>query len=236
VEADSFVTKAGAVVQDLPNPNDHRSLLLRYKSTYAQILDANRKFLQAASRYYELSQLTSEVDADELLHLLGRAATCAILAPTGTQRQRILGLVYKDQRLVQIDGIDEFSTHSSIVRKMYMNQALKSHEIRKFEESLAEHQRTIFERVVTEHNILAVGKLYTNIYLTELANSLGVDVVKAEKLVAGMIVAGSLKASIDQVDGLLSFENAGCALLSWDDAITHFCVQLNRIAEEISNQ
>lgn len=29
---------------------------LRYRVTYARVLDANRKFLEAAMRYYELSQ------------------------------------------------------------------------------------------------------------------------------------------------------------------------------------
>ncbi len=29
---------------------------LRYRVTYAKVLDANRKFLEAALRYYELSQ------------------------------------------------------------------------------------------------------------------------------------------------------------------------------------
>ena len=29
---------------------------LRYRVTYAKVLDANRKFLEAAMRYYELSQ------------------------------------------------------------------------------------------------------------------------------------------------------------------------------------
>ena len=75
VEADSFVTKAGAVVDSIENPENHRPLILRYKSTNAQIMDSNRKFLQAATRYHELSQLHEDVDAEELLFMLGRAAT-----------------------------------------------------------------------------------------------------------------------------------------------------------------
>jgi COP9 signalosome complex subunit 4 len=69
------VTKAGSVVESISNPEEHRPLILRYKSINAQIMDSNRKFLQAAARYHELSQLHEEVDADELLFMLGRAAT-----------------------------------------------------------------------------------------------------------------------------------------------------------------
>lgn len=94
VESDSAVTKAGGVVSSIANPEQHMTLILRYKSTYARVLDANRKFLQAASRYHDLSQSSGElIRAEDLLGMLGRAATCAILAPSGPQRQRVLGHV-----------------------------------------------------------------------------------------------------------------------------------------------
>jgi len=79
--------------------------------------------------------------------------------------------------------------------------------------------------------VLAVGKLYQNIYFSELGQVLGVHAHKAEKVVAGMIVDGQLKGSIDQVDGLLTFDGEECALLSWDEAITGTCTQLNRVAD-----
>ncbi len=38
-------------------------LELKYKSCYARILDAKRRFLEAATRYYDLSQ-TGDTNAD----------------------------------------------------------------------------------------------------------------------------------------------------------------------------
>jgi COP9 signalosome complex subunit 4 len=94
VESDSAVTKAGTVVESISKPEEHMALILRYKSTYARVLDANRKFLQAASRYHDLSQSSEQlIRAEDLLGMLGRAAMCAILAPSGPQRQRVLGHV-----------------------------------------------------------------------------------------------------------------------------------------------
>ncbi|KAL7461840.1 hypothetical protein ACHAXS_002241 [Conticribra weissflogii] len=126
VEAEGAVTKAGTIMEAVPggisggargedgdsdgddeagggvekrgNAKDERAitLMLRYKSTYARVLDANRKFLQAASKYHDLSTAylhTDAVDVDDLLNMLGRAITCAILAPSSAQRQRMLGLV-----------------------------------------------------------------------------------------------------------------------------------------------
>lgn len=61
VESDSAVQKAGVCVEQIANKELHMALILRYKSTYARILDANRKFISAATRYHELSQSSTEV-------------------------------------------------------------------------------------------------------------------------------------------------------------------------------
>jgi COP9 signalosome complex subunit 4 len=265
VEADTFVTKAGASVQalsmqnngmnnssmDNEDPainNDHLALILRYKSTYARVLDANRKFLSAASRYYDLASLGSQtdiIDADDLLEFLGRACTCAILAPSSAQRQRILGLVYNDDRLEQLDSIDHFSTHSRILSKMYMEQVIRrDQDLEAFENSLADHQKalmsdslTIFQRALIEHNMVAVSQVYSSIYFTALGQLLGLSAEKTEKIAREKIANGSLKACIDQVDGILSFDDDfdihARKLVQWDGAITSFCMQLNSVVDSV---
>lgn len=240
VEADSAVTKAGGVVEFITNPEQHMTLILRYKSTYARVLDANRKFSQAASRYHDLSQSgTDTIEADDLLQMLGRAATCAILS-SGPQRQKVLGLVYKDPRLSQLDSIPEFEAHSTILKKMYTHQVLKKEELVKFETSLADHQKavmgdglTIMERAVLEHNMVAVSELYSTIYFTELGRILGVDAFKAEKIAANMIMSQVFGGTIDQVEGLLNFVTDETEKEQWDKSIISFCGELNSIAEEI---
>ena len=119
VEAEGAVTKAGTIIEatgismvsssssnnededegdnigssSSEEKKDERTvtLMLRYKSTYARVLDANRKFLQAAMKYHDLSTAylhTDAIEADDLLSMLGRAVTCAILSPNSAQRQR----------------------------------------------------------------------------------------------------------------------------------------------------
>ena len=243
-EADSFVTKAGSAVQNIAEPSQHVALILRYKTCYARVLDLNRKFLQAATRYHELSLVGSKTDivhAEELLEFLGKAATCAILAPRTAQCQRILGLVYKDERLGMLDAIPKFQTHSAIVTKMYMNQVIRrEEELKTFEESLAEHQTaimgdglTILDRALIEHNMVSASRLYASIYFTNLAHLLGVSAERAEKVASKMIMDGSLEGSIDQVEGLLNFQAQKQALVNWDDSITSFCLQLNRVTDAV---
>jgi COP9 signalosome complex subunit 4 len=241
MEADGAVTKAGAIVESIQNPEQHTALVLRYKSTYARVLDANRKFLQAASRYHDLSQsATDMIEADDLLNLLGRAGTCAILASSGPQRHRVLGHIFNDGRLFQLDSIPTFETHSTILKKMYLNQVIHKDELTKFESLLADHQKavmgdglTIVERSVLEHNMIAVSKLYKSINFTSLGKILGVDQRKAEKVAAMMIIESSLLGSIDQVVGVLNFDVEGTEQSNWDKAIIGFCIELNHVAEAV---
>mmetsp|Transcript_38676 Transcript_38676/g.93128 ORF Transcript_38676/g.93128 Transcript_38676/m.93128 type:complete len:410 (-) Transcript_38676:101-1330(-) len=261
VEAEGAVTKAGTIIESTGisiisnaeedgGTKDERTvtLMLRYKSVYARVLDANRKFLQAATKYHDLSTAylhTDAIDADDLMSMLGKAVTCAILSPNSAQRQRVLGLVYKDERLSQLDVIPEFQSHSAVLTKMYLNRIVQKRELEQFESSLADHQKaimadglTIVERGVLEHNMVAVSHLYTSIYFTQLGELLGVvDAVKAEKVAAKMISDGSLSGSIDEVEGVLRFHPAKAkeesALLHWDETITSFCMQLNKVTDAV---
>ena len=244
-EADSAVNKAGQIVESITNPDKHIGLILRYKSTYARVLDNNRKFLQAAGRYHDLSDQSNSnlIPSDDLLRMLGNAATCAILSPSGPQRQRVLGHIFKDPRLNQLDSIPQFETHATILKKMFRFQILEKEELVKFEASLQEHQKarmgdglTIMERGVVEHNMIAVSKIYKTIYTSELAVKLGVGTEKAEKIAANMIMEGSLEGSIDQVDGLVEFYENETRNSSWDKGISDFCMNLNHVTETIDKQ
>jgi len=240
VEADSAVTKAGTVVENITDPDQHMALILRYKSTYARVLDANRKFLQAASRYHDLSQSATDlIDADDLLQMLGRAATCAILAPSGAQKQRVLGLLFSDARLHQLDAMTSLETHASLVTKMFRTQVIRPDELVQFEASLADHQKalrgdrlSIIQHAVIEHNMIAVSRLYKSIYLAQLSKILGG--VPAEKMAATMIMEGSLHGEIDQVEGILYF-TAGQEddQDEWNKGIMSFCTELNKVTDGI---
>jgi COP9 signalosome complex subunit 4 len=62
VDAETFVTRASAVINNVPAAT---AVNLRYRTIFARVLDANRKFLDAAMRYFELST-TSVVQVREL--------------------------------------------------------------------------------------------------------------------------------------------------------------------------
>lgn len=153
-------------------------------------------------------------------------------------------MVYKDERLQQLDSIPQFQSHSSVLTKMYLNRIVQKQELEQFESSLADHQKaimadglTIVERGVLEHNMVAVSHLYKSIYFSQLAELLGVvDCEKAEKVAAKMITDGLLSGSIDEMEGVLYFHPPAkdeSSLLRWDETITSFCVQLNKVTDAV---
>jgi len=244
-EADGAVQKAGSVIEQIQDIEQHHALFLRYKSTYARVLDANRRFFQASLRYHELSQgkHAEFVHPEELLLFFGRAVTCAILTRNvSSHRQRTLGLLYNDERLSSLDSLPNYQAHGNILCKMYKNQLLRQDEVDVFECSLEDHQRaitsdgfTIVRRAVIEHNMVAISALYNSIYFEELAKLLGVNTEKAQKIASEMIVGSKLKGEIDQVDAILNFISSDEGLLAWDQSILSLCVQLNRVTKFIKD-
>ncbi|KDO26596.1 hypothetical protein SPRG_08000 [Saprolegnia parasitica CBS 223.65] len=235
VDAENFINRASRVIHAVDPSN--WALKIRYQVSYARILDSKRKFLDAALRYYEFSQSKpDEVDPDDLLQLLGKATTCAILAAAGPQRSRLLATLYKDERIKSME-------HAGILEKLYLEQRLRRSDIAAFEEGLLPHQKaklangfTVVEQAFLEHNMLAVSRIYTSMYFDELGTLLGVDAKKAEKVAAIMISEDRMKGSIDQVNGLLEFEQDGDVLQGWDDRINAICLNVNACAENIQSK
>ena len=222
VSAETYINRASLLITE----ETDGALRLQHKVCYARILDAKRKFLEAATRYYQLSQLTTRtfgtmtVSEEEVVTALKMAATCAILAPAGPQRSRLLGTLYKDERSQALPNY-------SVMEKMYMERLLRKAEVEAFSATLATHQKatlddgsTVLDRAVIEHNMLATSRLYANITFDELGALLGIDAAKAERMAASMLMEKRLNGYIDQPEARLYFEHtpAGASAASAHDS------------------
>ncbi|BDA48473.1 COP9 signalosome complex subunit 4 [Coccomyxa sp. Obi] len=239
VSAEMFIKKAATLIASCKIPE----LELKYKSCYARILDAKRRFLEAATRYYDLSQTGGsnsdagiKVGEDELDQALTAAVVCCILAAAGPQRSRVLANLYKDERCARLPVFP-------FLEKVYLERILRRQEVEAFAEGLRPHQKavtpdgsTVLERAVVEHNLAAASRLYINIYFAELGQLLGVPPATAETIAARMIAEDRLQGSIDQVDGLLHFETDTEGLKQWDEQIASVCNQLNSILDSAAER
>lgn len=200
--AETYLNKLKNIMHTISDPD----LTLHFKLSQARIQDAKRDFLSAAQRYHEIS-FSPAIAEEERLHTLGMAIKCAILAPAGPMRSRALGRLYKDDRAPQLE---EFG----ILEKMFLDRLLSPDEVAKFARALQPHQlattsdgSTVLAKAVVEHNLLGASRLYDNIRFEALGELLGLDADKAEQTTARMIEQGRLVGRMDQLDGIVWFED-----------------------------
>eukprot|EP01123_Difflugia_compressa_P010954 TRINITY_DN4156_c0_g1_i1.p1 TRINITY_DN4156_c0_g1~~TRINITY_DN4156_c0_g1_i1.p1 ORF type:complete len:392 (+),score=83.88 TRINITY_DN4156_c0_g1_i1:67-1242(+) len=232
LEAERFINKAAPLTGQIKN----EKLLLKYKSAFVRNQDFNRKFIEASLSYYRLSQSVPRID--ERMQALESGVRCAVLAPAGPQRSRLLAMYYKDDKAPQLESY-------TVLEKMFLERILKKEEITAFSNTLLEHQKaivaggkTILEQAVMEHNLLAASKVYNNITFDELANLLDVTPDMAEKIASKMISEDRLVGSINQTSKLLYFKKPGSSssLNEWDQHIEHACSSVNSILEKITKK
>ncbi|CAO3662684.1 unnamed protein product [Rhizopus stolonifer] len=206
VQAEVYLNRAALLIAC----SDDDFLLLTYKLSQARILDAKRKFLEASSKYHELSYV-GKIPEDERILCLTAAVQCAVLAGAGPQRSRTLATLYKDERTHQLNSY-------SVLEKTFMEHIIRPEEVSVFVSTLKPHHlarladnTTVFDRAIIEHNLLSASKIYNNIQLDELARLLNVSSEQAEQIAARMIGENRMVGSIDQLDSLISFESGGAA-------------------------
>ncbi|CAN8098579.1 unnamed protein product [Discula destructiva] len=202
--AETFLNKLKNVIHTVTDPE----IQLHFRLSAARINDAKRAFLSASQAYFELSVLPT-IDEKERELMLENSIKCAILAPAGPPRSRMLGRLYKDERAA---GLAQYR----ILEKMFLDRLIDPAEVEKFAAELAPHQlattadgSTVLVRAMVEHNLLAASRLYVNIEFDALGLLLGLDAAKAEETTAKMIEQGRLGGKIDQIDQRIWFADEG---------------------------
>lgn len=228
VNAEAYINRASQLVHTTKD----RILQIKYKACYGRILDFKRKFLEASPKYLELSYLVGE---DESGVVLAQAVICAILAPAGPQRSRVLATLYKDERSAKLSIYP-------MLEKMYLDKLIRRDLVESFAKELKPHQlallgggTTVLDRAVIEHNLVAASKLYNNITFEELGSLLAIGPTQAEKFASRMIGEGRMQGSIDQIDKLIYFQQRQ-AVETWDSRIQAACLQVTDIVEVLTQK
>jgi len=229
VQGEAYINRAA----QLQTQTKNEELQIVYKVCQGRVLDYKRKFIEAASRYNELSYKTAIHDSERMT-ALRNAAICTILASAGQQRSRMLATLYKDERVQQLSCFN-------ILEKMYLDRLIKRTELVEFEWMLQTHQKattadgsTILDHAVVEHNLLAASKLYNNITFSGLGALLEIPPEKAERIASKMISEGRLQGHIDQIDSTVHFETRE-VLDSWDKQIQSLCFQVNSVIDKLGS-
>lgn len=222
---------------------------LMFQLSQARIYDAQRSFLDAAQAYHTMS-LEVTVDEEERLHALSAAIVCAVLAPAGPSRGKMLAKLYKDERASQVEDFP-------ILEKIFFNRLLTPSEVKAFAGKLQPHHlaktadgSTVLDKAILEHNLLGASKLYNNIGFDQLGELLGTDPEKAEDNASKMFQEGRLDGYIDQIDRLIFFEGEGSGqrktghaerlvgreLRKWDANVQGLAEEVERVTTMIQHE
>ncbi|KAG9127632.1 hypothetical protein FRC07_011376 [Ceratobasidium sp. 392] len=126
-QAETYYNRAALLIHSTQD----RELQLSFKLCQARIADFNRRFYDAALRYNELSWVP-ELDEDDRANALSAAVTCAVLAPAGPQRSRVLATLFRDERATSLENY-------TILRKMFNDHIIRPDEVKGFEATLKPH-------------------------------------------------------------------------------------------------
>ncbi|KKA27723.1 hypothetical protein TD95_005265 [Thielaviopsis punctulata] len=199
--ADTYLAKLIHIMYTVHDPE----LRLHYALSSARVLDATRRFPDAAARYLEVSN-SPLLDPAERLHTLSMAIKCGILAPAGPERTTLLARLYRDERAA---ARPEFA----MLEKMLLQRFIAADEAAAFSQTLQAHQlaltadgTTVLAKAVVEHNLLSASRVYANMRFDALGELLGLSAEAAEKTAARMIEQARLVGSIDQLQQRLVFE------------------------------
>ncbi|GAA5956146.1 hypothetical protein JCM3765_005466 [Sporobolomyces pararoseus] len=226
--ADTYFNRASLLAH---SASDDVEVSLQFKLCQARMFDYSRKFQEASSKYHEISYV-SVLAEEERLQALSAAIVCAVLAPAGPNRSRILTSLYKDER-------SSSTSHFKILSKMFLDQMIKPKEVEIFSSNLSSHQlaklpptktivppptttteereevevegkngpETVLDRAMMEHNVLSCSRVFNSITFSGLGGILGLKPLAAEVMARTMIQQKRLYAKIDQIDQCIFFDN-----------------------------
>lgn len=245
--AETYLNRAKTLLYKV----EDREVNLMFQLSQARILDARRRFLEASQAYHTFS-FSTVLDEEERTRALSSAIICAVLAPAGPKRSRMLAKLYKDERASQVEEY-------GILEKMFLDRLLSPTEVSKFADKLKPHQlaqtadgSTVLAKAVIEHNLLGASRLYENIGTGELGVLLNLSAEKAEEYAARMLEQGRLTGRIDQIDGVIFFDGGeasgektkagqadrvtGGDIRRWDSNVQGLAEEVERVTSLLQSQ
>ncbi|KRX02237.1 hypothetical protein PPERSA_04859 [Pseudocohnilembus persalinus] len=204
--------------------------------------DSKKNFLRAAKLYLafikELNPNDENIQSN-LIQALDQAIICAVLGESGPLRANIVAQIFQDKNI-------EKSNHRDLLYKTHQNKLITETDKQRLVEQLKSHQKatdntyqlsqefTIYEKAITEHNILACTELYESISMKSLSQKLLINEQDTELILQTMINKGSLKASIDQTTSFITFLQSEQMPIDFNERISNFAGKVNDYLEKIA--
>ncbi len=160
-----------------------------------------------------------QADRDKKLATMRNVAVYVVLAPYDNEQSDLIHRVLKERALEELPVykrlLEQFTTPELIEQERLCQ--LYEGDLRRgtasdpatgaFDEKTEDGRRRwkdLRDRVV-EHNIRVMAKYYTRVSLKRMAELLSLSEAEAEEFLSAMVVAGTVEAKTDRLEGVVNF-------------------------------
>lgn len=232
--------------QHLDLTSEYEHLKLNFYKLMITI-DQNENYLNT-SRHYQAMLNTEAVSLmlDERKKFLTLAIVYCVLSPFDNEKSDMM------ERLAKQKFIDEVPLYKELLKEFMTVELIKWFSMKaKFKESLMtlgifdlHHQEGLkcwkdFRTATIEHNIKVFATYYQRAYLSHMSEFLDINIDETEKHLCNLIVKKSIKAKIDRLTGIVSFNQkhfaANDELNTTDNILKDWLDQVSSLMKVIDN-
>lgn len=188
--ADQALRRANSAIHSV---RDDINLVHTYKLYQAHTYAAQQRYMEAASRFYDLALSSDDAHAQ-------RAALCAMLATPSIQRTELLTKCHA------WPSSHSWPFHTALEKAMHSrlwtseDQASLVPFLTIYDHMLVHHDVEAWKWAIAMHNIFAASRTFTSIPFQRLATLAGVDITACVKILAQLRLQNQLSTNctIDQ--------------------------------------
>lgn len=198
--------------QHLDQNPEYEQLKIKFYNLMITI-DKNENYLQTSKHYQAiLNTNVSETNRDERKKHLALAIAYCVLSPFDNEKSDTM------HRLLKHKSIDEVPLYKRLLKVFTTIELINWYSIKaEFKEELislgifdVSHQEGLkcwkdFRTATIEHNIKVFATYYQRAYLSNMSEFLDINIDETEKHLCNLIINKSIKAKIDRLTGIVSF-------------------------------
>lgn len=232
----------------LDQTEEYEDLKIRFYQMMITI-DKSENYLQT-SRHYQaiLSTKIIEVDEAERKKLIALAIAYCVLSPFDNEKSDMMERLLKHKFIGDVplykELLKEFTTLELI--NWYTMKAKFKEELTLLEIFDVKHQQGLkywkdFRTATIEHNIKVFATYYQRAYLSHMSEFLDINVDETEKHLCNLIIKKSIRAKIDRLTGIVTFNQKHFApsgtekptVVQQDDALKDWLCQVSELMKVI---
>jgi 26S proteasome regulatory subunit N5 len=233
--------------QYLDHTPEYQALKIKFYKLSIEI-DKFENYLNTSRHYQAIldTEMTKE-DASERQRLLTLAIVYCILAPFDNEKFVMMGRLIKNKFISEIplyrDLLKEFTTIELInwytMKDKFKEDLLKLDNL--FNVNTKEGLKCWkdFRTATIEHNIKVFATYYERAYLSHMSEFLDINVDETEKHLCNLIVNKSIKAKIDRLTGIVTFNQHRTATEKpsncQDNVLNNWLQQVSQLMKLVDN-